>query len=79
LLLYLCGWLCGDSPIGKSYVTAIPKKSGCDEFNCLRDTNDPLLYSSLLFFGVRARGLALRVAIAIAIYTKASFNIPFIL
>ncbi|MEG5039130.1 MULTISPECIES: hypothetical protein [unclassified Microcoleus] len=39
-------------------------------------------YSALLiftFFGVRAIGLALRVAIEIAIYTKASFNIPFIL
>ena len=32
-------------------VTAIPKKSGCDEFNCLWDTNDTLLYSSLLFLG----------------------------
>ncbi|WP_041622628.1 hypothetical protein [Oscillatoria nigro-viridis] len=56
LLLYLCGWLCGDSPgdgVGPearatAKVTAIPKKSDCDEFNWLWDTNDPLLYSSLL-------------------------------
>jgi hypothetical protein len=32
-----------------------------------------------LYFFWRQGGLALRVAIAIAIYTKASFNIPFIL
>jgi hypothetical protein len=37
-------------------VTAIPKKSGCDEFNCLRDTNDPLLYSSLLFLASGREG-----------------------
>ncbi|WP_445316099.1 hypothetical protein [Microcoleus vaginatus] len=39
-------------------------------------------YTALLiftFFGVWAIGLALRVAIAIASYTKASFNIAFIL
>ena len=37
-------------------VTAIPKKSGCDEFNCLRDTNDTLLYSSLLFLASGREG-----------------------
>ncbi|MEG4810871.1 hypothetical protein QUA82_27905 [Microcoleus sp. F8-D3] len=57
LLLYLCGWLCGDSPgdgvplaaRATAKVTAIPKKSDCDEFNWLWGTNDTLLYSSLLF------------------------------
>ncbi|MEG5034856.1 hypothetical protein [Microcoleus sp. AT3-D2] len=39
-------------------------------------------YNALLiftFFGVRAIGLTLRITIAIAIYTKASFNIALIL
>jgi hypothetical protein len=37
-------------------------------------------FTHLYFFWRQgAIGLALRVAIAIAIYTKASFNIPFIL
>ncbi|WP_265238421.1 hypothetical protein [Lyngbya sp. CCAP 1446/10] len=42
------------------------------------DTNYTPLHSSLLFLAI-GRSLECLSAIAIAIYTKASFNIPFIL
>ena len=66
-MYHLRGLLWGDIP-GDRPITAIPQKSGCDEFNWLGDTNDTLLYSSLLFLTLSLTGLTLGVATGVASY-----------
>ncbi|MFM9267038.1 hypothetical protein [Tychonema sp. BBK16] len=63
--MYIYAAYVGRHPWRSTKVTAIPKKSDCDEFNWLGDNNYTLLNSSLLFLAI---GLTLRVAIAIASY-----------